>query len=177
MAAAQGEMKKIVRIMATDIDGSLPVMRALRRIKGINFTYASAVCISAGIDKKKKLAELGADEIKSIEGAIKSPSFPSRLLNRRKDMETGKDVHLVGSGLDLYKREDINMMKKMRAYRGIRHELGLPVRGQRTRSSFRTQKTVGVAKKKIIAAAKPAAAAPAKPAAPAAAKPAAAEKK
>jgi hypothetical protein len=51
----------------------------------------------------------------------------------------------------------------MRAYKGVRHELGQPVRGQRTRSSFRTQKTVGVARKKVVAAAK-AATAPAKPA-------------
>jgi len=82
-------------------------------------------------------------------------------VNHRKYIETGKDLHVVGSELDLKKREDINFLKRMRAYRGVRHEFGLPVRGQRTRSSFRTQKTVGVAKKKVIAAAK-AAAAPAK---------------
>ncbi len=39
-------------------------------------------------------------------------------------------------------------MRKIRCYKGIRHETGQPVRGQRTRSSFRTQKTVGVVKKK-----------------------------
>ncbi|MBI2578267.1 MAG: 30S ribosomal protein S13 [Candidatus Aenigmarchaeota archaeon] len=171
MAAPATETRKIVRIMATDIDGSTQLMRGLRRIKGVSFMFASAVCTSAGIDKRKKLAELSSEELKKIESTIRAPGFASWLLNRRKDMDTGKDMHSVASELDLKKREDINFLKKMRAYRGVRHEFGLPVRGQRTRSSFRTQKTVGVAKKKIVAAAKPAAAAPAKPA-PAAAKPA-----
>lgn len=40
----------------------------------------------------------------------------------------------------------------MRAYRGVRHQHGLPVRGQRTRGSFRKNKTVGVQKKKAMAA-------------------------
>jgi small subunit ribosomal protein S13 len=46
-------------------------------------------------------------------------------------------------------------MRKMRSYKGVRHQLGQPVRGQRTRSTFRTSKrAVGVMKK---SAAKPAA--------------------
>lgn len=161
-----GETRKIVRLMATDIDGSLPVGRALRKIKGISFMFSNALCVHIGIDKRKKVGDLNEEEVKIIENAIKGPGFVPWLFNRRKDFDTGKDAHVVGSELDLKKREDINFLKKMRAYRGIRHEFGLPVRGQRTRSSFRTQKTVGVAKKKVIAAAKAAAAAPAKPAAP-----------
>jgi small subunit ribosomal protein S13 len=45
-------------------------------------------------------------------------------------------------------REDLNRLRKTRSYRGIRHELGLPVRGQRTKSSFRTGRTIGVSRKK-----------------------------
>ena len=71
--------------------------------------------------------------------------------NRRKDLYTGKDLHLIGSEIDLIKREDINLLKKIRAYRGIRHEKGLPVRGQRTRSHKRTGLTVGVIRKKEMA--------------------------
>jgi small subunit ribosomal protein S13 len=44
---------------------------------------------------------------------------------------------------------DIKNLRKMKCYRGVRHSLGLPVRGQKTRSNFRKGKTVGVRKKGI----------------------------
>ena len=69
------------------------------------------------------------------------------LLNRRKDFETGEDHHRIGPELDISLRDDINMMRKIRCYRGIRHETGQKVRGQRTRSNGRSGLTVGVMKK------------------------------
>lgn len=153
------EPKRIVRLLATDIDGRLPVGRALRKIKGIGFMFSNAICLSSGIDPKKKLGLLGEAEIKGLEEHFRNLSqgkadLPKWMLNRRRDVELGEDIHLIGSALDLRKREDINIMKRIRAYRGIRHELGLPVRGQRTRSSFRKNKTVGVSRKKALAARK-----------------------
>lgn len=148
--------------MTTDIDGSLSVERGLRKIKGIRFMFSRATCIAMGIDPRKKLGEMSDHDIKSIEAFIKNPQLPSWMLNRRKDPETGNNLHLTMSDLDLRKREDINTMRRIRSYRGIRHELGQPVRGQRTRSSFRTSRSVGVQKKKIVQAAKPAAAPAAK---------------
>lgn len=146
--------KKIVRLLATDIDGSLKVSRALRKIKGVGFAFSKAVCISAGIDGTRRIGSLSPDELKKLEGVMKNPALPSWLLNRRRDIETGKDVHILGSGIALKKMEDVSILKRIRAYRGIRHEFGLPVRGQRTRTSFRTQKTVGVTKKVAIQARK-----------------------
>ena len=70
------------------------------------------------------------------------------MMNRRKDYEDGKDKHLLTSSLDLQKELDIKRLKKIRSYRGLRHALGQPVRGQRTKSHFRKNKTVGVQKKK-----------------------------
>lgn len=144
--------KRIIRLLATDIDGDLSIINALRRIKGINFMFANAVCNAIGIDKRRKIGELGADELRSLENFIKNPDIPKWLLNRRKDIETGIDLHITKADIDLKKREDINILRRIRAYKGIRHEQGLPVRGQRTRSSFRTQKTVGVIKKSARAA-------------------------
>ncbi len=148
------EIRRIVRILTTDIDGSLNVERALRRIKGVSFMFSKSVCIATGIDPRKKVGTLGENEIKTLENFIKNPHLPAWMLNRRKDPETGETLHLTMANLDLKKRDDINMLRKMRAYKGIRHELGQPVRGQRTRSSFRTSKSVGVSRKKIIQAAK-----------------------
>jgi len=149
------DVKRIVRLMSTDIDGNLSVERALRKIKGVSFMFSRAVCTSTGIDKKRKVGTLADNERKNLENFITSPSLPAWMMNRRKDPETGKDTHLTMAELSLRKREDINIMKKMHSYKGVRHELGQPVRGQRTRSTFRTQKSVGVSKKKVVAAAKP----------------------
>ena len=152
------DVKRIVRLMSTDIDGNLSVERALRKIKGVSFMFSRAVCTSTGIDKKRKVGTLADNERKNLENFITSPSLPAWMMNRRKDPETGKDTHLTMAELSLRKREDINIMKKMHSYKGVRHELGQPVRGQRTRSTFRTKKSVGVSKKKVVAAAKPKAA-------------------
>lgn len=141
------KVKRIVRLLATDIDGNLPLERALRKIKGISFMFSKAICNLSGIDPKMKIGLLGEDELKKVENLINNPTFPKWLLNRRRDLETGRDIHLVGSKLDFKKREDIDMLRKMRAYRGVRHQFGLPVRGQRTRTSFRTHKSVGVRRK------------------------------
>lgn len=158
------ETRRIVRVMTTDIDGGLNVERGLRKIKGVSFVFSKSVCIALNIDPKAKLGDLGAEEIKRVEEFIRRPQLPEWMLNRRKDPESGENVHITMSDLLLKKREDINLLKRIRAYKGIRHELGQPVRGQRTRSSFRTSKSVGVQKKKAVAAAAPKPAAPAAPA-------------
>ena len=155
MAQETPQKKRIVRILTTDIDGSLSVERALRRVKGVSFMFSKSVCTATGIDGKRKVGLLNESEVKTLEAFIKKPQLPKWMLNRRKDPESGENLHLTMSDLDLKKREDINLLRRLRAYKGIRHELGQPVRGQRTRSSFRTQKTVGVSRKAIQQAAKP----------------------
>ncbi len=152
-APVQG--RKIVRILSTDIDGVLPLERALRKIKGISFMFARSTCIAMNIDGKKKVGMMGEQEIRAVEEFIRNPKLPAWMLNRRKDPESGLDGHLTMSALDLRRREDINTMKRIRSYKGIRHESGQPVRGQRTRSTFRTQKSVGVMKKKAMPAKSP----------------------
>ncbi len=70
------------------------------------------------------------------------------MFNRKFDPQTGEHKHLIGSELKLAVKFNIDSMRKIRSYKGVRHELGLPVRGQRTRSSFRKGVIVGVIKKK-----------------------------
>lgn len=142
------EGRRIIRILATDIDGEMGLERALRKIKGVSFAFSRAVCISTGIEHNKKISSLAPEEIAKIENFIKSPALPSWMLNRRRDLETGIDGHITKTDIDFRRREDINSLKKMRSYKGVRHEMGQPVRGQRTRSTFRVNKTVGVMKRK-----------------------------
>jgi len=76
------------------------------------------------------------------------------MVNRPKDWESGLDLHLVGAEVEVRLRDDINLMKMIRSYKGVRHETGQKVRGQRTRSNGRTGLTVGVTKKAALEAAK-----------------------
>jgi small subunit ribosomal protein S13 len=89
-------------------------------------------------------------DVAKIEEALKDPvkfGIPPWMVNRRKDIATGQDKHLVGSDLDFQLRTDIDGMTKIRSWRGVRHSLGLKVRGQRTRCTGRTGRAVGVSKK------------------------------
>jgi len=73
---------------------------------------------------------------------------PAWFLNRRRDPVSGRDVHLIGSELILAAKSDIDLMKKLRSWKGMRHAVGLKVRGQRTVTTGRFGPTAGVAKKR-----------------------------
>ena len=146
------ELKYFVRIANTDLDGNKPISHALIKIKGISFMFANAICNSAKIDKLKKTGYLSEQESAKLDSVIKEPlkfGFKPWLLNRKKDPEDNSDRHLVGSTLTFVQDNDIKMMKKMKSYKGIRHSLALPVRGQRTKSNFRRNKgkVLGVKRK------------------------------
>ena len=142
------EFEKIIRIVQTDIPGNKHLFVGLTRINGVSWSLANAVCIKLGLDKKRKISSLNQEEIRKIEEFIRKPSLPEFLLNRRKDLETGENMHLIGSDLDLRKEFDIKRLKKIKSYKGLRHSLGQPVRGQRTRGHFRQKgRSVGVMKK------------------------------
>ncbi len=141
----------IVRIAGTDIDGSLKAAYGLAEIKGIGINTAYGLLRFLGIDPEKRIGFLTDSEIKKIEEALKNPlsyGIPAWAVNRRKDYETGEDKHLVGAELLFYVKQDIEREKKIKSYRGIRHALGLKVRGQRTRTTGRLGITVGVKKKR-----------------------------
>ncbi|HIQ51167.1 MAG TPA: 30S ribosomal protein S13 [Nautiliaceae bacterium] len=145
------EVKDIVRIVEKDIDASLPAYYGLTKIKGVGWMFANAVLSALGIPKTKKLADLSEEEIQKIEDCIKNPkkyNIPSWLFNHRKERYTGEDKHYTGSDLDLKVELDIRRLKKIRAYRGIRHEMNLPVRGQSTRTHFKKMK--GRGKKGVV---------------------------
>jgi small subunit ribosomal protein S13 len=157
--AAQ-EAQQIIRLVETNLDGRKEVGAAIRSIDGISFMLANAI-VKVGHFQKKKIGELSEEESKRLEAIIAHPenyNIPVWMLNRRKEPATGENKHLTASTLEFAQRMDLNEMKKNKTYKGVRHSLGLPVRGQRTRSSFRHNKSVGVVKKKAQpGAAKPAA--------------------
>jgi len=145
------EFKYIVRMFGTDVDGNRPLVLGLTSIKGVGLSMASSIVKALGLDPKVKIGELSDEEISRLTKAVEDPvsvGVPSWKLNRQKDYETGRDLHLNTSRLLMTVREDINRLKRIRSYRGIRHERNLKVRGQRTRSTGRKGSVVGVRKKK-----------------------------
>ncbi len=146
----EDEFKYIVRIADTDINGEKTVVYGLTSIKGIGLHLATAITEIANIDRNKKIGDLDDKDIEKLQQTIESVSknTPRWMLNHRKDYETGEDKHLVGSEIDMKLRDEINIMKKIRCYRGIRHERGLPVRGQRTRANNRKGLALGVSRKR-----------------------------
>ncbi|RME52601.1 30S ribosomal protein S13 [Candidatus Woesearchaeota archaeon] len=149
---AKPNTKYLVRIANTDLDGKKRILYAMRKIKGVGIMYANAVLKQAGISPDTITGELTDEEEKRLNEIIREPlknGIPSWLVNRRKDYETGEDKHLLLADLDFTKENDLKRLKKIKSYRGIRHHLGLPVRGQRTKSNFRKNKgkAMGVTKK------------------------------
>jgi small subunit ribosomal protein S13 len=147
------DLRVVVRVAGTDLDGEKKVHYAIMKINGLKYSMAKAVCVVAGIDPEVKLSSLKEDELAKLEAAIKDPTkynLPAWLFNRRRDMETGKDMHLSGTDVKVYEKFDIKAMVDMKSYKGVRHMLGLPTRGQRTKNSFRKGKTVGVVRKKMM---------------------------
>ena len=152
----QKKIQNIIRFSETNIDGTKKVEAALRQIDGISFSFANAASTISGLGDKT-FGSLSEAELKKLEEIINNPKqygIPGWLFNRRKDPDTGAERHIIASQSDFIQKMDINKMKRIKSYKGVRHMFGLPVRGQRTRSSFRKGKVVGVARKK---AARPAA--------------------
>ena len=121
----------------------------LTKIRGVGYMFANTIINVLKINPDQRIGYLSPEQIKSIESIIKNPSasnFPSWFLNRRKDIETGEDKHLITSDIAFTVRNDVEREKTSGSWRGIRHMFGLKVRGQRTRCTGRKGGAVGVAK-------------------------------
>jgi len=161
-------VRGMVRLANMNLDGTKKVRNAIMGINGIGQSLSGSIVTVSGVDPNVMLGTLTDEQVGKLEDAMRNPSkygIPSHMLNRRSDPATGEDKHLISSDLSFNVRGDIDFMKKIRCYKGIRHELGQPVRGQRTRSTFRTGVQMGVSKVKAKPGAAPAPAAGAAPAA------------
>ena len=146
------DIKYIVRVCNTDLDGHKALQQALTKIKGIGRMFANAICVMADMDPAFKTGKLSEQQIAKLNDVAKNPSkykIPIWMLNRRNDPEKGEDMHLLTADLDFVKANDIKLMQKIKCYKGLRHYAKLPVRGQRTKSNFRKNKgkAAGVKKK------------------------------
>ncbi len=148
------DFRYIVRMANTDLDGTRSVPYSLTAISGVGIRVAEALTDSVSVPRKELLGNLSEAQTDQIEQTLTNlgEAFPPWMVNRPKDWETGLDFHAFGSDWDVRVRDDVNRMKMIRSYKGIRHETNQKVRGQRTRSNGRTGLTVGVTKKAALAA-------------------------
>ncbi len=154
----------IIRIVGKDLNGQFTLNRGLRRIPGIGHTMArnlsGIVAAAAGVGEDELVGNLTDVQLKKIEDVVKNPQghgIPPYLLNRPLHPQDGVPKHFVMADLTLAHKQDIELQKEIRSYRGWRHTMGQKVRGQHTRSTGRTGMTVGVMKKALKAQAKAAA--------------------
>ncbi|HJJ22820.1 MAG TPA: 30S ribosomal protein S13 [Nitrosopumilus sp.] len=148
------EYRHIVRIVGNDIPGERKTLLGLTQIKGIGYNFATAILDTLKINTNSNIGNLSDDNVKAIEKLILDPiggNFPIWFLNRRKDIETGADLHLLTSDIPFTLRNDIERERITVSWRGYRHLSGLKVRGQRTRTSGRKGGAVGVAKAGLVA--------------------------
>jgi len=145
------DFQYIVRIANRDINGERQLVLALADLKGIGVRLSTAILNRLELPKTKKIGELKEDEIEKIRQFIESKEyagFPAWTMNHRNETVSGKTYNLVSNDLDIMIQDDINLMKKIKSYKGLRHDKGKTVRGQRTRSNGRKGLSVGVIRKK-----------------------------
>ena len=120
------------RLLGVDLPNDKATVISLQYLYGVGKHVAQELCHKAGIDPQKAARELAEDELGRL----------SVLLERDYTVE-GPLRRQIG--------QSIARLKEIKCYRGMRHRLGLPVRGQRTKTNARTRKgpkkTVGRGKK------------------------------
>jgi small subunit ribosomal protein S13 len=151
------DFKYIVRIVNSDLDGEKRTLIAIQGVKGVGPRVADVIIKKANVSRTEKIGNLSDAKIDEMEKLIMAYSdyAPAWAMNKQHDIETGEDHHLVALDLDMAIKDDINRMKMVKTYRGVRHETGQKVRGQRTRSNGRTGLTLGVLRQKLAQGAKP----------------------
>ncbi len=144
------DFKYIIRIANSDVSGEERLANALTSIRGIGPRISNAIVQKLKLNPNKLAGKLDDKNVVDIENAIMNLNdyVPDWLLNRQKDYDTGENVHPVSVELKMTHDEDLNRMKKVKSYKGIRHASGHKVRGQRTYSNGRKGLALGVSRKK-----------------------------
>jgi small subunit ribosomal protein S13 len=144
--------KVFFRKLRSQVDGNAKIEYGLTQIRGIGMRFAQAVVRVAKISPDLRIGAIPEKDLIRIEEIIIAPianGIPAWMVNRKKDLVTGENLHIIGNRLELSVRRDIDRMKRIRSYKGVRHHQGLKVRGQKTKSTGRHGLVVGVIRSKI----------------------------
>lgn len=126
----------MARILGVNLPDDKRIEYALTIFYGVGWTLAGKILDQTGIDRSKRVKDLGEEEIKKITIFIEK--------NYKIEGDLREEI-----------TENIKRLREIASYRGHRHALGLPVRGQRTKANARTKRgkrrTVGALKKEMWA--------------------------
>ena len=124
----------MARLLGVDIPNRKKIEYSLRYVYGIGSTRSKSVLEEAEIDPNLRTQDLSEQDLSKITNVI---------LERK---------YLVEGDLRREVTSNLKRLQSIRSYRGLRHQRGLPVRGQRTITNARTRKggrkTVGVVRNK-----------------------------
>ena len=109
------------RLLGVDIPNDRKIVISLTYLYGIGNQTARDLCHKAGVDENKRARDLTDEEVSSINSIIERD-------------------YIVEGPLRRQVAQNINRLRDIKCYRGIRHRVGLPVRGQRTKTNARTRK-------------------------------------
>lgn len=124
-----------MRVFGVNIPDNKRIEIALTYLYGIGRSNSRQILHAAKVDYGKKTSELKSEELNRIQGVIE------------------KNYRIEGELRQVIRR-NIQRLRDLQVYRGIRHMRRLPVRGQRTRTNSRTvrgnvRKTAGSGKRKV----------------------------
>ena len=109
------------RLLGVDIPNDKKTVVSLTYLFGVGNQTARDICHKAGLDEDKRARDLSDEELSRI----------SAILERD---------YTVEGPLRRQIQQNIGRLRDIKSYRGIRHRVGLPVRGQRTKTNARTRK-------------------------------------
>ncbi len=110
----------MARIAGVNVPDNKHAAIALTYIFGVGRTSAAEICVAAGVEGSRKVAELTEGELDALRNEI---------AKRTVEGDLRREVSM-----------NIKRLMDLGCYRGIRHRRGLPVRGQRTKTNARTRK-------------------------------------
>jgi small subunit ribosomal protein S13 len=125
---------KMARLAGIEMNDNWRLVYSLTRINGVGWSMADKIMNDLKMDTSKRLKDLSSDDLAKIANEL--------------------EKYATEGDLNRKIRSDIQRLRDIGSYRGVRHTRGLPSRGQRTRTNARTKrgkrKTVGAFKKEVL---------------------------
>lgn len=109
------------RLLGVDIPNERKTVVSLTYLYGVGPHTARELCQKTDVDPNKRARDLKDDELSRL----------AAILERD---------YVVEGPLRRQLQQSINRLRDIKCYRGMRHRMGLPVRGQRTKTNARTRK-------------------------------------
>ena len=146
------EFNYIVRLGGANLDGTKLIPYALCDLKGIGIRVSKTLVKKLGLSSQDRMGSISDADVRRLEESLEnlaSSGLPTWMLNRRKDPQTGQNLHILGSDLQFRVKDDIDVLRETRSWKGDRHARGLKVRGQRTKTAARKGRSVGVSRQRV----------------------------